>query len=349
MIVGSSHLLQSAKLIMTLIADGETTDEDEVPLTATKSPRDLLHQPSWSEEPLASANSASPNAEVRAPRLKIRCGPRLASWIVDAGKSLGQSDQNREVVVLEPLCRPATRPGDPQITACLSKHIVPRAPKQRSPIKAPIKNQQPVLPDPTLGSDTTAAMAGLMENITGEDGNPQSSQSLPSDFLPADDVFDELNFTAANSDHESTDLDIMDFIEFDDDSSDSANQAKCLKLTSKGDEQEIQSTEYSKEVFTPLLTPKASQSQPPSPLSSSAESVPKGLESKSSSPFRRGIPPSQTRPPLRRPRSGLALTKPTSRSGSGHVSNTPPKFERKRKLSDSYTSSSHRPNTRLRR
>ena len=250
------------------------------------------------------------------------------------------------MVVLEPLHRPANQSEDPQVTACLSRHLAPKAPKQPSPLTALIKNEQADFPDPTLGSDTTAAMAGLMENITGEDGNLRSSQPLPSDFLPADDVFDELNFAAANSDHESTDLDIMDFIDFDDDSSDSANEAKCLKLTSEVNDQEILGTEHPTEALAPFMTPTASQSQP---SSSSADSKIKGFESKPSSPFRRGVPPSQTRPPLRRPRSGLALTKPNTRSANNHPSNTPTKFERKRKLSDSYGSSSHRPITRLRR
>ena len=185
-----------------------------------------------------------------------------------------------------------------------------------------------------------------MGDITGEEGHSMPTQHLLSDFLPADDVLDELDFAAANSDHESTDLDIMDFIDFTDDSSDSANEAKCLKLRSKDVDEEMEGIECPTEVIAPLMTPAPSQSQP-SP--SSADGQPKGYEHGLISSFRRGIPPSQARPPLRRPRSGLALTKPTTRSSNGHTISAPVKLDKKRKLSDSYGSSAHRPTTRLRR
>ena len=322
-----------------------------MPITATKSPRDLLHQPSWSEEPLISPAPACRNGNVRSPKLKIRCGPRLGSWIVNSNKALGQTNDKYEVIVVEapprraPTETASNRSRTSSVTACLKGHPIPRSRKKRKAIRRPL-NEPIDLPDPTLGTDTNAAMAGLMENITGEEGNALQSQQLLSDFLPADDVLDEIDFAAANSDHESTDLDIMDFIDFTDDSSDSANEAKCLKLRSKDPDEVMDGMDCPTEIIAPLMTPTPSQSQP-SP--SSADGQLKGYDIGLNNSFRRGIPPSQNRPPLRRPRSGLALTKPTTRSSNSHTISPPVRHDRKRKLSDSYGSSSLRPTTRLRR
>ena len=289
-----------------------------------KSPRNLLHQPSWAEEPLF-PNPARRKHSERVPKVNRPHGPLCGEWTHDPQRIYSQADKTRAVILTSPLTGPPDRLGDHQVTACLAP------PPRRNNLtqSRPSITEGVTIPDPTLCTGTNSNMVGMMENLLGEEIPTFQPPPVLSDFLPADDVVDELDFIEPNSDHESTDLetglDITDFIEFPDDDSEPDSSLASLKPSEKGTSQQVGGLQGSFELTAPLITPASSQSNSPPSMH---EALAK--DKTSSAALSHGMPPSQSRPPLRRPRSGLALTKPIA---SGN--NTPAKPDRKRKLSDS--------------
>ena len=320
-----------------LLADGETTDQDEIPPYTIKSPRALFRQPSLSLD--------SP----RSPTLS-RCSrnvgfrpPRMGSFVVNSSKAIAQCDKEYNIVIIEAVKPKIVNkiPGNrgektptPAVTGCLMKKA--RAP---DPVVDALSFtfEDPYIPDPVLGTGTNAAMENMMGGIINDEGRPSQPQPPSSTFMPATDLLDELRFVAPNSDQESSDIDIMDYMTFSDDSDDEA--AKENLQTKSGANETLQDMERPTEISAPLMTPAASQTSP-STLDEPLKHFRPGL----AGGFRRGLPKPKTPAPLRRPHSGLALTRPATRGSNRHTNNTPAKFEKKRKLSDTFASSSKRPN-----
>ncbi|KAL9127757.1 MAG: hypothetical protein Q9217_003415 [Psora testacea] len=330
--------------------DGETTDEDEIPVNTTKSPRALLHRPLWGLDLPTTPTPHRRSRNVLSPLSNTQRPPRLGTWFVNPGKALGQSDASHTVVILEPK-KPmildessgdcgGEKPTATLVTGCL---VAPaRAPEPAVDVQF-VESDLVEIADPVLGTGTNAAMEYLMEDIIRDEGLPLQSQPPSSTFMPATDVFDELGFATANSDHESTDLDIMDYMTFSDDSD--SETAKEYTQTEEDAHNVLQGIQPSTEILVPLMTPGASQSQ--TSLSSIDDSL-KDFHPSLMGGFRCGLPRAKTVAPLRRPHSGLALTRPATGGSNRHNSSTPVKFEKKRKLSDSFASCSKRPNLRTR-
>ncbi|KAL9100377.1 MAG: hypothetical protein Q9163_004247 [Psora crenata] len=330
-------------------SDGETTDEDEVPVNTTKSPRALLRQPSWSLDFPFTRSPMFCSGGARGPPVKAQRPPRLGSWFVNPGKALGQSDASHNVVILEPK-KPTIFRGIPgtcggkmsspsSVTGCLV-----------APVRSPVPDfgvqffnvDQLDVPDPVLSTGTSAAMEDLLEGIIGDEGLFSQSQP-PSTFIPATDVFDELGFATANSDHESTDLDIMNYMTFSDDTDDETAQEFAQATANMGDP--LQGLEQTAEIHAPLMTPCPSQSQTtPSRMDDPLQDFHSSLIGS----IRRSLPKAKSPAVQRRPHSGLALTRPATRANNRHISSAPAKFEKKRKLSDSFASSSKRPSLKTR-
>lgn len=292
----------------------------------TKSPRNLLHQPSWAEEPLSPTPAGRKRSE-RTPRVKIACGPRVGAWFPDLHSYIGQSDEHGEFQTLNPI-KPLP-PGAPKkyISPFITAHLKEPPDRPKSRRYRPAVSQHLNIPDPTLCTGTQPNMIGMMENLVGDEPPPAQPPFVLSDFVPATDFVDDLDFVEPNSDQESTDidtgLDLSDFFEFPDDSPDSDRDLEPSGTCTNGDNEGIQG---STEIIAPLMTPASSQSH--SPLSTH-----EGLPKDKTSPgmLGHGMPSSQSRPSLRRSRSGLALTKPIANG-----SNAPAKKNhRKRKLSES--------------
>ena len=288
---------------------------------------------------------------VRQPLSKPHRPPRLGTWVVNPGKALGQSDASHNIVVLEP--------KEPAIPDELSNNcggILPTASSVTgclvAPVRTPVSDADDQLldidqldaPDPVLSTGTNAAMEDFMESIIGDEGSLLQSQPPSSTFVPATDVFDELGFATANSDHESTDLDIMDYITFSEDSSDET--AKEFRQADENANEIFPGVEQPTETLAPLVTANTSHAQM-SPSSTTDDAL-KSFHANLFGGLRRARSKTKTPTPLRRPHSGLALTRPATRGNNRHSSSTPDKFEKKRKLSDSFASSSRRPSLRTR-
>ena len=331
------------------LADGETTDEDDIPVNTTKSPRALLRQPSWSMDFPDTPIPGRRSRRIESPGNNTNSRPpRLGSWTVNPGKALGQSDENHNIVILEPK-KPAVLDEDSSFcgtktgtTLLVTGRLVALAPTPKPIVDIPVfEHDQLEMPDPVLCTGTNAAMEGLMEDIIGEEGVPTPSRPAPSTFVPATDVFDEIDFAVANSDHESTDIDIMDYMIFSEDSEDEVEREN--EQASRDISEPMQGVEQPTEILAPLMTPTPSQSQT-SPSSMSGP-LP-DYHSSMLGGFRRGVTKSKAPTSLRRPHSGLALTRPATRGSNRHASMGTAKFEKKRKMSDTLASSSKRPNLR---
>ena len=80
---------------------GETTDEDDVPASATARPQSLVRRPSTST---LETTSSSPTSNM-APRTQ-RCGPRMGSWCIDPTKPIAIVDSCGKKILVCPARRP---------------------------------------------------------------------------------------------------------------------------------------------------------------------------------------------------------------------------------------------------
>ncbi|CAD6566705.1 MAG: hypothetical protein ASARMPRED_000117 [Alectoria sarmentosa] len=227
---------------------GDTTDEEDVPASATKRPQSLLRQPSLSSLELEAQVPATPAAKgpsrVPGNPAGYRRGPRMGIWIVDSTKPCAVIESTGENMII----RPATRPSKSNdLYVSLANSITNTA--NASPITS-----QPTLAtalddggtdpggfssqasmyeynDPVLGpgSDMVAASAPLP---TGHGRPPSMDHSFaaPSVFLPMDAMGNVRSFFKdgdLNDDDDDDDalLNIDDFIDFGDDSSEDGDQA----------------------------------------------------------------------------------------------------------------------------
>lgn len=353
------------------LADGETTDEEPVPSSATKSMQDLCHDPVMIAQ-LALATPVKPkHQKSTSPQLKERRGPRLGSFKVNQRKSFGmcRDYKGKETVVVTLSPRPYVF-EDMDILVKLhqdgvcSRLIPDKISKPKSPVLSS-QIEQAVVPDmpdivealdPTLGSGTDAAMANILDfsvpfTPTGL-GHVLHPSSSNSPFIPApagNDDFNDFEMNDAHSDQESEDLDIdltlRDFIKFDSssDSDDSNNEMELEHSQACNDN--VKTVEHDPDPSASCAQVKDDQdvkkdqdahehSDNSAPLmtpSSQSNDAPVGASKEVGCDKKNRKSPPHA---LHRQRSGLAFP-----HGPG---------PKKRKLSDAKDQVHHRPTTRLR-
>ena len=341
-------------LIFYLSADyGDTTDEEDVPASAIKRPQSLLRQPSLSSLAFGAQLPATPKAKgpsrIPGTAAGYRRGPRLGTWTVNVLKPRAAVCSTGENVII---C-PATRPSkSDRLSISIAKSISSTAnpspaisqqalatlpdPNSTDPSGFSAKGSMYEYNDPVLGpgSDIVAASA---PQSTGHRRQPPMAHSFtpPSVFLPMDAMAEDGSFVDDNylndddddddGDDDDALLNIDDFIDFGDDSSEDGNQAAGNDST----------------LTSPVTAeaPSPVQLKTPSPDATMAsEDLMKHLDKHIVSAFRRGQSHHQPQP---RPRHGnLALNSYALKNKRQAAASAPMGPQRKRKMSGSL---SHRP------
>ncbi|KAG8525846.1 uncharacterized protein KY384_000606 [Bacidia gigantensis] len=255
--------------------EGETTDDESIPHFVTKSPRALLHQPSWNEERLSSPISQR--------RRKRRSGPKLGTFTVDPNRFLGQSNEHDEFVLLMPdrQTDQSKVPNDnPKFQNVEGARICPPH-LQPIPVETqPAPAGYVELPGATSSASTDGFMAHILESTGNSDHpTPRPFDAMSADFIATSDL-DEIEFATnamATSDQESDDIggmDIANLLELTNDSSESGGEAECLKLRdSTMDDNDTGGNGLPKYKLEPLMTPGPSQPRR-SPLGGLALTIP---------------------------------------------------------------------------
>ena len=187
--------------------------------------------------------------------------PKISTFVVDPSCPLGQPGEKVSDVAYSMPIIPKRRRRLPSL---VSARFLPESRRRilSRPSLPPVSNRIGL--DPTIGVGTDVAMAGLIEGVVPSSSPSQRSTTALPDFVPADSQFlRDLTFQEANSDHESTDLDIADFMYLDEDSSNSDEEAKCLKLW-EGDVAMAHTKSKGKAALprNGPLTPRSNQSNP---------------------------------------------------------------------------------------
>ncbi|KAF6225644.1 hypothetical protein HO133_009644 [Letharia lupina] len=305
---------------------GDTTDEEDVPASATKRPQSLLRQPSLSSLELEAQVPATPAAKgpftFPGTPAGYRRGPRMGTWIVDSTKPCAVIDSTANSII-------STANASPIV----SQPTLGTAPDGNGidPSSFPSQASMYEYNDPVLGpgSDIVAASAPLP---AGHSRQPSMDHSFAASsvFVPMDAMGNVSSFFEdddLNDDDDDDDalLNIDDFIDFGDDSSEDGDQAA-------GDDSALTS---------PVTTegPGPVQLKTPSPDATMAsDDLMKHLDRHIVSAFRRGQPHHQPQP---RPRHGnLSLNSYALKGGRQAAANAPMGPQKKRKMSGSF---GHRP------
>lgn len=234
-----------ANLCADLADQGETTDEEDVPASATTRPSALLRH-STSEFNNRLASQPLPKAPTSKLPPGHRWGPTLGSWVADPTKPIALVASSGKQLIVYPAQRPASRGGKVFPTIASSGHSSTQA-SPRTPVPQLAAPFHPSAPDesemehaemssqetatPMLGASPNLMMAGL--GLVS--GNLLSGHALgpPEAFFPfhsigADGkmVLDGLD--ANDDDYDDDDgedlLNIEDFIDFGEDSEDSDHE-----------------------------------------------------------------------------------------------------------------------------
>lgn len=187
--------------------------------------------------------------------------PRRSFFNVDPACAMGQPGEKCEDIVYSmPLVPSSHRSLPSEVSAC----FLPRVREPPIDFNAPFPAISSCFDmDPTISAGTDIAMADLIDGAVNQSSPPNRTAHALPDFVPANSQFlKDLAFQEANSDHESTDLDISEFMHLDEDSSNSDDEAKCLKLW---DTEDTSKDRIGKERAALLkvgpLTPSSSHSQ----------------------------------------------------------------------------------------
>lgn len=235
---------------------GDTTDEEDVPASAIKRPQSLLRQPSLSSLEFETQMPATPKSKCPSnlPQTPAgyRRGPRMGTWIVDSTNSRGviaSGGENAKIrytripskttAMSTPVANRNTSTAN--ASPIVSQQPLASAPDDNSIDSNAFSNQASIYQynDPVLGpgSDMVAASAPLPTNHS-----QQSSLSLSfaasSVFFPMDamkdvGVFYEDDELDGDDDGDDDDalLNIDDFIDFGDDSSEDGDPAEGGDVT----------------------------------------------------------------------------------------------------------------------
>lgn len=324
---------------------GDTTDEEDVPASATKRPQSLLRQPSLSSLERECQVPATPAAKgsfgFPGTPAGYRRGPRMGTWTVDSTKPCAVIDSTGENMIICPATRPSKPDNMPVSIANTTISTANASPIVSQPPLATAPDDNGIDPsgfssqasmyeynDPVLGpgSDMVAASAPLS---TGHSRQPSKDDlfSGSSVFLPMDamgNVSSLFGVEDLNDDEDDDDalLNIDDFIDFGDDSSDDGDQAV-------GDDSALTS---------PVTAGGPGPVQLKTPSPDTSDDLMKHLDKHIVSAFRRGQPHQQ---PQSRPRHGnMPLKSYALKGGRQAAVNCPSGPQKKRKMSGNF---SHHP------
>lgn len=267
----------------------------------------------------------------------------MGTWIVDSTKPSAVIDSTGENMIVRPATRPPTSnhmsvsiansiASTANASPIVTQHKLATLPGDNSTHPSGFSVNMYEYNDPVLGpgSDLVAASA---PRPAGHSRQPSMAHSFtaPSVFLPMDAMRDVGSFFEDDSlqddddDEDDALLNIDDFIDFGDDSSEDEDQAACDNSA----------------LTSPVTAerPGPVQLKTPSPDAVMAsEDLMKHLDKHIVSAFRRGQPHHQPQP---RPRHGsLALNSYALKGKRQATANTPTSPQRKRKMSGSL---GHRP------
>lgn len=214
---------------------GETTEEEDVPASATTRPQALLRSASMSSFQGGALTTPTPRRRLPPTPPGYRWGPHMGSWIADPTKPIAIVDSTGTKVVIFPPQRPK-KPN--QVFASLgssasSAHSSPRLsiPQLASAIddseieQSGRSSQDPV--SPMFGSSPNLMMSGLLNVGSGNEHLP-GGQVLgpPEAFFPFTNFDAGGNVIMDEDDDEDEDdlLNLNDFIDFGEDTDDSDNQ-----------------------------------------------------------------------------------------------------------------------------
>lgn len=235
------------KLTHILVADqGDTTDEEDVPASATTRPSALLRDSSTS----ALNNRLAGQPLPKAPTSKLppghQWGPTLGSWVTDPTKPLAVVASSGKSLIVYPAQRPARRDGKvfPTVASSGVSSAIPSprtsVPKLTTPSRPIATDDSEVERSDMSSQDITTPMLSaspnlMMSGLGFGSGNLLSGHTLgpPEAFFPfqsigADGkmVLDGLDADDEDDDDDDGEdlLNIDDFIDFGKDSDDSENE-----------------------------------------------------------------------------------------------------------------------------
>lgn len=332
--VGLICCCQFAKLTILFPADyGDTTDEEDVPASATTRPQSLLRQPSLSsmdKEPQIASSAALSPFKVPATPLRYRRGPRMGSWTVDRTKSFAMIDCTGDNMVIVPAKRPAPA-GDFSIASTANASPIATQPTLATAIDDSEIDYSDFSfhVDPMLASEPDVMPSTLFPTAPSSQVQDRTFTSS-SVFFPMDDIGD-VNAVYAMDDQDDDDdddeelLNVEDFIDFG--------------VSSEDEEDEDQGLLENTSLPTPASTSPTGtgahlRSKTPSPGNSSAQHLLKHFDKGMISPFRRGQPHHQAQP--RRLQSGSSLNNQAFKGERHAAAHTSLSSQKKRRLSDTF-------------
>ena len=211
---------------------GETTEEEDVPASATTRPQSLLRRTSMSS--LQESGSITPTPKRRLPPTPpgYRWGPTMGSWIADPTKPIVMVDSSGTKLVIFPPQRPK-RPSQAIASLGSSASSANSSPRPSVPRLAntaydseiglsACSSQEPV--SPMVGSSPNLMMSGLL-NVSCGTEHLTGGQVLgpPEAFFPFTNFDAGGNVIMDDDDDEDEDdlLNLEDFIDFGEDTDDS--------------------------------------------------------------------------------------------------------------------------------
>lgn len=332
---------------------GDTTDEDDVPASATTRPQSLMRQPSLSSldanpQNMPSARPLSALSPFKVPATPVRQshGPRMGSFKANLTKPFAVIDATGDNMLITPARRPPRADGTYSQVASTRTSTANASPVLSHPALAtPVNDsdfdesdfasQVPADPMLTAGSE---AMADVLLPI-GPTSRTRNTSLMSGDvFYPADGVGDvNAIFAADDQDDDDNDdedlLNVEDFIDFGVDSSDEDNEG-----------------DMDSSLPTPISTSPTGahvRSKMPSPNNSAAHDLMKHFDRGIAGAFRQGQHQHQQR--SRRLSGGMSLSRQAFKTGRHAPVNSQLSPPKKRKTSGGFApAGSFGPNTKRR-
>ena len=339
--VGFIYCWQSARLTLTSLADyGDTTDEEDVPASATTKPERLMRQPLFpSLDTYSQASSPVVPSPFKVPTTPAtpRRGPRMGSWVADRTRPFAMIDCTGDNMVIVPAKRPARIINTPKrwdSSMVSTTNTSPINPQQNWPMddsEVDFTDFSALTADPMLASEPDVMPSTLLPTAPSSltQDQPFMSSSV---FFPVDEMGDLGSMFPSEDQNvdEDDDEDLLrveDFIDFGVSSEDEGDE---------GEEEPVFAE------TTTLPTPASTSPsgtdarRKPPPVTSSSQDLLRHLDKGHAASFRRSQPYHQAH--LRRPQGGLSLASHAFRGGRNTAGNSSLVAQKKRKLSDSFGS-----------
>ena len=339
--VGFIFSCHSAALTLTSLADyGDTTDEEDVPASATTRPERLMHQPPFSSlDTYSQAGSSVVPSPFKVPTTPAtsRRGPRMGSWVADRTKPFAMIDYTGDNMVIVPAKRPARAINTParwDFSMVSTANTSPINPQHNRPLddsEVDFTDFSALTADPMLASEPDVMPSTLLP--TAPSSQTQDQVFAPSSvFFPVDEMGDfssmfPVDDQNVDEDDEEDLLRVEDFIDFgvsSEDEGDERHEEPVIADTT---------TPPTPASTSPTGTDARRQSQP---VTSSSQDLLKHLDKGYVGSFRRSQPYHQAH--LRRPQGGLSLNSHAFRGGRNTAGHSSFVAQKKRKLSDSFGS-----------